>query len=273
MDLPQKIEQAVTAIRGFCDLTPDAGVILGSGLGKLADEVQRATAIPYEKIPHFAASTVPGHVGELILGELQGRTVAVMRGRLHYYEGYSMGEITFPVRVMKALGAQTMLVTNACGGLNANFIPGDLMLISDHLNLMGDNPLIGRNHESLGPRFPPMSRAYDVELRRLVRRLACENGIHLHEGVYCALTGPSFETPAEIRYFDRIGADAVGMSTVPEVIVANHSGMRVVGISCVTNVLHEGPSNDTHEDVLEAANSASPKLMTLARGILENLPR
>lgn len=271
--LVDKIEEAVAAVRQRSDVVAHAGVILGSGLGRFADEVEESVSIRFEDIPHFPASTVSGHAGELVLGTFHGRGVAVMRGRVHYYEGYSMQEITFPVRVMRALGASLLFVTNSCGGLHPKFLPGDLMLIADHINMMGDNPLIGLNEERLGPRFPPMSRAYDADLRKLAHDVACHNGIKLQEGVYCALSGPSYETPAEIRFFERIGADAVGMSTVPEVIVAKHAGMRVVGIACVTNVLHQGPSNDTHEDVLEAAAGASTPLLTLAKGILEQMPQ
>ncbi len=272
-DLSEKIEQAVHHIRQHSDLALEAGVILGSGLGRFADEVDEAVSINFEEIPFFPRSTVEGHKGELVLGKFHGRGVAVMRGRVHYYEGYSMAEITFPVRVMRALGAKLLFVTNSCGGLHPKFNPGDLMLIADHVNMMGDNPLRGINDDRLGPRFPPMSRAYDWDLRHLAHEVACNNGIKLQEGVYCALSGPSYETPAEIRFFERIGSDAVGMSTVPEVIVANHAGMKVVGIACVTNVLHQGPSNDTHEDVLQAARGASGPLLTLIRGILEQMPR
>lgn len=246
-------------------------MILGSGLGVLADEVEDAVSIPYEDIPHFAISTVPGHAGRLVLGRLGGRPVAVMQGRVHYYEGYSMAEITFPVRVMKALGAGILVVTNACGGIHPKFYPGDLMLIADHINMMGANPLRGPNVDELGTRFPPMSRAYDAELRNLAHDIACHSGIKLQEGVYCGLAGPSFETPSEVRYLERVGADAVGMSTVPEVIVARHASMRVIGLSCVTNVLHQGPSNDTHEDVLAAAAAATPKLVALLRELMGRL--
>ncbi len=271
MTLPEQIAEAVAVIRDHTDLELEVALILGSGLGKLADEVENSVVLPYAKIPHFPVSTAPGHAGELVLGLLQGRAVGVMRGRVHLYEGVSLQKMTFPLRVMHALGARVLVVTNSAGGINPNFSPGDLMLISDHMNMMGDNPLIGPNYDELGPRFPPMARAYDAELRRRARRLASQIGIDLKEGVYTALAGPSYETPAEIRFLDRVGSDAVGMSTVPETIVANHAGMRVLGISCITNVLHQGPSNDTHEDVLHEARSASSRLIALVRGMMDRL--
>lgn len=246
-------------------------MILGSGLGGLADHVEEPTRIPYAEIPHFAVSTVPGHVGELVLGKLDGLSVAVMRGRIHYYEGYSMQQITFPVRLMHALGASTLVVTNSCGGLNPAMQPGDMLLIEDHINFMGHNPLIGANEDRWGPRFPPMSRAYPLELRQLALEAAGSLGHKLHQGVYLALTGPSFETPAEIRAFQTLGADAVGMSTVPEVIVANHVGMKVLGLACVTNILHAGPSDDTHVEVLEVAARTSTKMLAVIRASLKKL--
>ena len=272
MTLPEQIAEAVAVIRGHTDLKLEAALILGSGLGQLADEVEEAVTLAYQDIPHFPVSTAPGHAGQFVLGRLQGRAVGVMRGRVHLYEGVSVQRMTFPLRVMRALGAEVLVVTNAAGGINPNFNPGDLMLISDHINMMGDNPLIGPNYEELGPRFPPMARAYDVELRRRARSLASQIGIELKEGVYTALAGPSYETPAEIRFLDRVGSDAVGMSTVPETIVANHAGMRVLGISCITNVLHQGPSTDTHEDVLQEARTAGSRLVALVRGMMERLP-
>ena len=272
MTLPEQIQEAVSTIRKHTDIEIDVGMVLGSGLGRLADEVENPTSLDYADIPHFPQSTVPGHAGELVLGKFQGRKVAIMRGRVHFYEGQTLQKLTFPVRVMRALGARYLVVTNSAGGINPTFVPGDLMLLSDHINMTGSNPLIGKNYEELGPRFPPMSRAYDGELRREARRVAAKIGVDLKEGVYTALSGPSYETPAEIRFLDRIGSDAVGMSTVPETIVANHAGMKVLGISCITNVLHSGPSTDTHEDVLEAANGASQKLIALVKGMIGELP-
>lgn len=267
------IGRAAEAVRRETDLVPEVAMVLGSGLGGLADEVEDAVEIPFSRIPGFAASTVEGHVGALVLGRLEGRPVGVLRGRVHYYEGHSMAQIVLPVRVLRALGARTLVVTNACGGISPHLRVGDLMLIRDHLNLMGDNPLRGPNDGLIGPRFPPMSRAYDPELGELARKVAGSAGFELAEGVYCALAGPSYETPAEIRMFHTLGADAVGMSTAPETLAAVHCGMRVLGISCVTNILHQGPSADTHEDVLRAAAEARPRFVALVRGVVRELPR
>ena len=247
----------------------DFGLILGSGLGALADLVENPQSFEFSTIPHFPRSTVEGHKGRLVVGTLRGAKVAVMQGRVHVYEGYPLSRITLPVRVMKALGAHTLVVTNAAGGIHSKFLPGDLMLLNDHLNLMGDNPLIGPNDDRLGVRFPPMSAAYDKDYRALAHQVAREQGLTLKEGIYCALTGPAYETPAEVRYLERAGADAVGMSTVPEVLVARHSGMRVLGISSITNVLHQGPSQDTHHEVLEAANKSGPAMQKIILGFLE----
>ena len=245
------------------------GLILGSGLGALADIVEKPEAFSFSDIPNFPKSTVAGHKGRFIVGTLKGKRVAVMQGRIHVYEGYPLDRITLPVRVMKALGAHTLVVTNSCGGIHTRFVPGDLMLINDHINMMGGNPLIGPNDARLGERFPPMSNAYDPAYRKRAHSVARAAGVTLKEGIYCALSGPAYETPAEVRFLERGGADAVGMSTVPEVIVARHSGMKCLGISCVTNVLHEGPSQDTHHEVLEAANAAGPNLQKIILGFLE----
>lgn len=245
------------------------GLILGSGLGALADQVENPQSFDFHTIPNFLRSTVEGHKGRLVIGTLNGRRVAVMQGRIHVYEGYPLSRVTLPVRVMKALGAHTLIVTNAAGGIHTKFQPGDLMLLNDHLNLMGDNPLIGPNDERLGVRFPPMSAAYDKEYRNLAHQVSRSEGITLKEGIYCALTGPAYETPAEVRFLERAGADAVGMSTVPEVLVARHSGMRVLGISSITNVLHAGPSQDTHHEVLEAANKSGPNMQKVILGFLK----
>lgn len=244
------------------------GLILGSGLGALAEKVEDQQAFPFAEIPNFPKSTVQGHKGRLVVGTLQGRRVAVMQGRVHVYEGYPLARITLPVRVMKALGAHTLVVTNSCGGIHTRFVPGDLMLINDHINMMGDSPLIGPNDDRLGERFPPMANAYNPAYRQLAHKIAREAGVTLKEGIYCALTGPAYETPAEIRFLERGGADAVGMSTVPEVLVARHSNMEVLGIACVTNVLHQGPSQDTHHEVLEAANAAGPNMEKIILGFL-----
>ncbi len=268
-----KIQAAVEQVRKRVgDFKPEVALILGSGLGKLADDVASAQRIPYEEIPCLPRSTVVGHQGELVLGQLEDTPVAVMRGRVHYYEGYSLQEVTFGVRLLGALGAHTLIVTNASGGVRSDLVPGDLMLLTDHINLMGANPLRGPNDERLGPRFPPMSRAYDLELRELAHKVASSQGFRIKDGVYLGLAGPSFETPAEIHFFGMIGADTIGMSTVPEVIVARHQGMRVLGISCVTNVLHRGPSEDTHEDVLATAAEAGPRFINLVRGVVKAMP-
>lgn len=271
MKLYDQIQEALAAVRKRTSREVEVGLILGSGLGGLADSLQEALHIPYSEIPHFCPSTVHGHAGELVIGSLDGLWVAVMKGRLHYYEGYSLQQVTFPVRLIRALGAQVLVVTNSSGGLNPSYQPGDLMLIRDHINHMGHNPLIGPNDERLGPRFPPMSRAYPENLRQLALKAAQEQGAKLHEGVYLGLTGPSFETPAEILSFQRMGADALGMSTVPEVIVANHAGLKVLGISCVTNILHAGPSDDTHVEVLDMAAKTSARLLQIIRSTLTAL--
>jgi purine-nucleoside phosphorylase len=271
MDLYTQIQEALASVRGRASQPIELGLVLGSGLGALADSVEQAVSIPYSEIPHFPRATVFGHAGELVLGQLDGLQVAVMKGRIHYYEGYTMQQVTFPTRLLRALGAHTLLVTNACGGLNPSYAAGDLMLIRDHINHMGDNPLIGPNDDRLGPRFPPMSRAYPEDLRKVARQAADSQGISLQEGVYLGLTGPSFETPAEILSFQRMGADALGMSTVPEVIVANHLGMKVLGLACVTNILHQGPSDDTHLEVLDMAARTSAKMLRVVRASLQIL--
>ncbi|MBQ7501663.1 purine-nucleoside phosphorylase [bacterium] len=269
--LSEKLEAAVAAIRQYTDIVPETAMILGSGLGSLADQVENPVEVPYKDIPGFSVSTVHGHVGSLVLGTLEGRYVAILKGRVHYYEGHKMENIIFPVRVLHALGAKTLVVTNAAGGINEKLNVGDLMLITDHINFMGANPLVGPNDEKIGPRFPPMSRAYTPELQEVARKVAKEVGFNLAEGVYVAMSGPSYETPAEIRMLKGFGADVVGMSTVPEVIAAAHCGLKVIGISCVTNVLHKGPSKDTHEDVLKAAADAKPRFINLVRGIVREL--
>ena len=252
MKLVDKINDVQHFITGKTTIKPEIGLILGSGLGVLADEITEAVTIPYEEIPHFPVSTVEGHKGQWVIGKLNGKSVVAMQGRFHFYEGYSLEEVTFPVRVMKAMGVKTLLITNASGGIQLNYEPGDLMIIKDHLNLTGNNPLIGPNDESFGVRFPDMSTAYDPELRNVARKVAAENEIDVKEGVYVGLTGPSYETPAEIRMLRILGADAVGMSTVPEVIVARHSGIRVLGISCISNMAAGIlPQPLSHQEVME----------------------
>jgi purine-nucleoside phosphorylase len=252
---------------------PTVGLILGSGLSPLADRAADSDRISFTDIPHFPASTVLGHSGRLVIGGLAGHQVMVMQGRAHYYEGYSMDEITLPVRVMQLLDIKTLIVTNAAGGINPAFKAGELMLITDHINLIGmggNNPLRGPNLDEFGPRFPDMSEAYDRGLRDLALQVAQENDIPLHQGVYAGLAGPSFETPADIRFLKLVGTDAVGMSTTPEVTVARHGGMRVLGISGISNVIQLEPSEQelTHEEVLEIGQHMVPRLATIIEGVL-----
>jgi purine-nucleoside phosphorylase len=272
-----QIDVATDAIRESTDHQLTTGLILGTGLGPLADQIEDADVIPFDQIPHFPVSTVIGHSGRLIVGRLEGRSVIAMQGRAHYYEGYSIAQVTFPVRVMQALGVQVLVVTNAAGGLNLDWQAGDLMLITDHINLIGMgglNPLRGPNLESFGPRFPDMSQAYDPELRQLARDVADQEGIVLREGIYAGLAGPSFETPAELRFLRSIGADAVGMSTVAEVTVACHGGTRVLGLSAISNMVVYDPAQSepaSHQDVLEASERVVPKLMSVIRGTCRRL--
>lgn len=247
---------------------PEIAITLGSGLGDLADHLVDAVQIPYGEIPHFPVSTVAGHKGQFVVGKLEGREVLCMQGRFHYYEGYDLKQVTLPVRVMKLLGISTQIVTNAAGGINTGFRPGNLMLIEDHLNLTGENPLIGENLEVFGDRFFDMTVAYDAEYRALAEQLAAELNIPLQKGVYAWLTGPNYETPAEIRYLRAIGADAVGMSTVPEVLVARHSGLRVCGISCITNLAAGmGDGLLSHEEVKETADRVKVDFIRLVTAL------
>jgi len=271
----EQIDKVADIIRTKIKQNPRVAVILGSGLGALADAVDQATSIPYGDLPGWPASTVVGHQGRLVLGKMESQDVLMMQGRAHYYEGYSMSQVGLPVRVMQRLGIEILIVTNAAGAINPEFLPGDLMLISDHLNLIGMaglNPLRGPNLDEFGPRFPDMSRAYDRELGALTRQIATNNNILLHKGVYVGLAGPSFETPADLRFLRAIGADAVGMSTVPEVTVARHGGTRVLGISGISNKANlDGETLTTHEEVLAAGKQIVPKLSTLIRGVLKKL--
>lgn len=271
----KEINQAADAIRARIDIQPEVGMILGTGLGGLADAVEDAVIIPNDQIPQWPLSTVEGHRGRLVIGTLEGIRVLVLQGRTHLYEGYSMGRITLPVRVMKILGCSKMVVTNAAGAINPEFEPGDLMLITDHLNIIGmagANPLKGPNLEEFGPRFPDMSQPYDWGLLDLARDVCDEVNLDYREGVYASLAGPSFESPAELRFLKTIGADAVGMSTVPEVIAARHSGLRVLGISGISNKANlDGSTITTHEEVLEAGAILVPKLTKLIRGFLSKL--
>lgn len=272
----QEYQNAADAIRKHTPLKPRVGLILGSGLNALADTVEQAVTIPYTAIPHFPVSTVAGHVGKLVLGTLEGQPVVFMQGRSHYYEGYTMDQVTFPVRVMQLLGIELLIVTNAAGGVNMTYRAGDVMIIRDHINLIGmagRNPLRGPNLAEFGPRFPSMNNAYDPELRELAHTIALEAAVPHHAGVYICLAGPSFETPADVRFLRAIGVDAVGMSTVPEVTVARHGGTRVLGLSGISNKLlgEEGAPEPTHEEVLEAGEMLVPRLATLIRGVLRTL--
>lgn len=251
---------------------PQVGIILGTGLGGLVKEIKAEHVIPYNEIPNFAVSTVEGHSGQLILGELGGKKVIAMQGRFHFYEGYTMQQITFPVRIMKALGVETLCVSNASGGMNPAFKVGELMIINDHINHFPTNPLIGKNYAGLGPRFPDMGEVYDKSYIKIAQEIASENKIKVSEGVYIGLTGPCFETPAEYRYLWRMGADAVGMSTVPEVIVAKHAGLKVFGISIVTDLGVEGYTQKiTHEEVQRVANEQEPKLTLIIKELVRRL--
>ena len=266
------VEETVAYIHTKTDKKPETAIVLGSGLGQLAEKLEGAVAIPYEELPHWKSSTAPGHSGRLLFGTLGGKEVVCMQGRLHYYEGYSMEDITYPVRVMAKLGVKNLLLSNAAGGINTEFAPGQLMLITDHINFLGRNPLMGPNEADFGVRFCDMSYAYHPELRRIALEAAEELGQNLAQGVYVATTGPSYETPAEIRMFRMWGASAVGMSTVPEVIVANHSGLRVMGISCITNMaagVLDQPL--TEEEVLETGAKSGAAFQALMTRNVEKL--
>lgn len=271
----KEIDDVVEAIRARVDLNPRVGMILGSGLSGLAESVENPVSIPFGDLPHWPVSTVKGHAGRLVIGQLEGQNVFVLQGRIHFYEGYTMSQVTLPVRVMQRLGAEILIVTNAAGGIADEHQPGDVMLITDHINfpgLIGNSPLHGPNLDEFGPRFPDMTQAYDPELLDLARKIAKEGGVPFHEGVYVGLSGPSFETPAELRFLKMMGADTVGMSTVTEVSVARHGGMRVLGLSGISNKAHTELSFvATHEDVLEAGKKIVPKMETIIRGILRTI--
>lgn len=268
----EKIAESRKDIREYSNIVPDIAIILGTGLGALAEGIESSVIIPYKKIKNFPISTVHGHSGNLVIGKLGDRSVVAMQGRFHFYEGYSMSEITFPLRVMKELGAKIIIISNAAGGMNRSFQRGDLMLIADHINLMGINPLIGPNDEKLGPRFPDMSQAYDKKLISLAEKIALEDSMKLHKGVYAGLAGPMLETPAEYRMLITIGADAVGMSTIPEVIVANHMGMRVLGISCITDLAIDGEVEKVHfQEILDAAARSEPIMTHLVKRVIKSI--
>jgi purine-nucleoside phosphorylase len=270
-------QAALSAIKQQTDMTPEIGLVLGSGLGQLADQLEDRVAIPYEDIPGWPVATVHGHSGQLVLGTLEGKPVVAQQGRAHFYEGYSQQEITYPIRVMHALGIQTLILTNAAGGLNQTFSAGDVMLITDHINfigLAGMNPLIGPNDDRVGPRFLGMSQTYDRDLRQLAQSVAQEQAMILREGVYVCLAGPTFETPAEVRMLRTLGADAAGMSTVPEVIVARHAGLRVMAFSGITNEAIDTLDTEldtNHEEVLETGKVIVPKLTAILKGVLRRL--
>lgn len=272
MNLYNNIKEAADYILEKTKVKPEIALILGSGLGAIADQIEDAEYYDYSDIPHFPVSTVEGHAGRLVIGTLEGKKVVAMQGRFHYYEGYAMKEVTFPVRVMKLLGISKLIVTNAAGAVNEEYKPGDLMLISDHLNLSGDNPLIGKNLSEFGTRFPDMSDIYDKQLRQRIKKIAKSLGIELREGVYACMSGPTYETPAEVRMVRILGGDAVGMSTVPESIVAVHSGVKVMGISCMTNMaagILEQPLN--HEEVVETSARVRETFIKLMRQIIKEI--
>lgn len=268
----EQVQNSVTYIQGKVTTTPKVGLILGSGLGVLVEEILEATSISYQDIPDFPVSTVEGHAGSLVFGKLNGVDVVAMSGRFHYYEGYDMKKVTFPVRVMKALGVETLVVTNAAGGVNTEYKPGDLMIISDHINFTGDHPLIGKNDASVGPRFLDMTQAYCPKLRTLAKEVGKELNIQLQEGVYVAMSGPTYETPAEVRMVRILGGDAVGMSTVPEVIVARHSGMSVLGISCISNMaagILDQPLH--HDEVIETTQQVKVQFLSFVKEIVRKM--
>ncbi len=270
-----QFDEAAAAIRSRTTRHPRIAMILGSGLSGIADAVVGADVVPFTDVPHFPTSTVVGHSGRLLFGELHSKSVMVMQGRVHYYEGYTMAQVTLPVRLMQRLGIEILVVTNAAGGVNPDFHAGDVMLITDHLNflgMMGSNPLMGPNYDELGPRFPDMSQAYDRPLAQMARQAAAEAGILLREGIYAGLSGPSFEGPADLRFLRLAGADAVGMSTVHEVIVARHGGLRVLGLSGISNKANlDGSTVTTHEEVIEAGKTIGPNMERLVAGVLRRL--
>lgn len=266
------ISESVDYIKSKLSFEPEVGIILGSGLGDMADKVEDRVVIKYSEVPNLPVSTVHGHAGQFVCGTLEGKKVIMMQGRFHYYEGHPMSVLALPIHIMKYIGVKSLIVTNACGGVNTSFVPGDLMMITDHINFAGTNPLIGKNEEEIGPRFPDMSTAYDREYLRLAKEVGTSLDIELKEGVYMMFTGPTYETPAEVRMARILGADAVGMSTVPEVTAANHCGLRILGISCITNMaagILDQPLN--HEEVIETSAKVKSKFVSLVKGIVRKL--
>jgi len=271
-ELRNNINEAIGYIRSQTNINPKIGVILGTGLGALANQVENSVKIPYESIPHFPISTLEAHAGNLVLGAINGKNVVVMQGRMHYYEGYDMKAVTFPVRVIKALGAKILIVSNAAGSMNEFIDPGHIMIITDHINLMGDNPLIGTNDDSLGPRYPDMFDAYSPDLIDLAFKIAMDEKIIIHKGVFVAVAGPNLETPAEYRFLRYMGADAVGMSTVPEVIVAVHSSMKVLGLSCITDKCTPDVLKTSNiKEIVQVAKNAESKLTRLVSEIIRQI--
>ncbi|MDU1413428.1 MAG: purine-nucleoside phosphorylase [Clostridium sp.] len=267
-----KVKESVEYIKGKIDFKPEIGIILGSGLGDMADRVEDRVVIKYSEVPNMPVSTVHGHAGQFVCGTLEGKKVIMMQGRFHYYEGHPMRVLALPIHIMKFLGVESLIVTNACGGVNTDFVPGDLMIINDHINFTSSNPLIGSNDEEIGPRFPDMSTAYNREYIKLAKSVAASLDMNLKEGVYMMFTGPTYETPAEVRLARIVGADAVGMSTVPEVIVANHCGLKILGISCITNMaagILDQPLN--HEEVIETSKMVKEKFVALVKGVVKNM--
>ncbi|MHB1391776.1 MAG: purine-nucleoside phosphorylase [Clostridia bacterium] len=272
MELRARIEKSAEYIKEKSGFEPEIGIILGTGLGSLGDYIEKATVIDYTDIPEFPVSTVFGHAGRLILGYLEGKKVVAMQGRFHYYEGYTMQEVTIPVRVMKQLGIKMLIASNACGGLNPSFKAGDIMIITDHINFMGTNPLIGSNLEEFGPRFPDMSEVYDKGMVKSLERVAASQGIKLHKGVYGAVSGPNYSTKAELGMMIKLGSDTVGMSTVPEAIVARHCGLKVAGISCVTDMaIPDTMTAPSHEEIVKVAESVKPRFVSLVKQFVKEV--
>lgn len=272
MNILDRINEAVQFLKNISNVDIDAAIILGTGLGSLTNDIENKNVIKYSDIPNFPISTAIGHAGELIIGDLCGKKVLALNGRFHYYEGYDMSQVTFPMRVIKALGIDKIIISNAASGMNPNFKAGDLMIIADHINLMGTNPLIGENYEELGPRFPDMSEAYNKKLIELAEACAYELEIPVQKGIYAAVYGPGYETPSELKVFRTLGADAIGMSTVPEVIVANHMNMKVLGISCITDMaIAEDLKPLDHEKAVETANMTMTKFVSLVDGIISRI--
>ncbi len=271
-ELKKQVEETVQFIKNQSGITPEIGIVLGTGLGGLVNEIEQETVLSYQDIPNFPVSTVESHAGKLIFGKIAGRSIVAMQGRFHYYEGYTMQQITFPIRVMKYLGVETLLISNACGGMNPQFAKGDLMIMEDHINLLGDNPLIGMNDNEFGPRFPDMSEPYSKRLIALAEEIAIAEKFRIQKGVYVAVAGPNLETRAEYRFLRTIGADVVGMSTIPENIVARHMGMEVLGISVITDECFPDALHPADiEDIIKTANNAQPKLTLLMKALVEKM--